>query len=245
MGVALLILLLLWLWRRRKARKLAEEERRKEVEEYGYNPNNDPTLPAVGLAGAYGDGYEPKEDVSGYRGWGSTSANRKLSTNLSSTAGAGGVGGAMSESGSGAGGYHHGPSPSDGTIHYNDAPARPYVEDANATGVLGGAAAAGGYASRSADIRRGPSNASSAYSAANRSDASDESHMAGVHPAAHEYDEGPFYHDMQPPFGGAYGDGPYDGGQPVIRDVQARRNTQIENPGVYPRHGNAGIAQNF
>lgn len=69
--------------------------------------------------------------------------------------------------------------------------------------------------------------------------------MAGAHPAAHEYDENAIYGDMQPPFGGAYGEGPYDAPQPVIRDVQARRNTQIENPGVYPRHGNAGIAQNF
>ena len=45
---------------------------------------------------------------------------------------------------------------------------------------------------------------------------------------------------------GPYGDNSYGGGQqPVIRDVQARRNTRIENPSVFPQQGNSGIAQNF
>jgi hypothetical protein len=33
-------------------------------------------------------------------------------------------------------------------------------------------------------------------------------------------------------------------GQPVIRDVQARRNTRIENPSHFPQQS-AGISQNF
>lgn len=237
-GVALIALAALWFWRKRKARKLAEEERRKEVEEYGYNPNNDPTLPAVGLAGAYGESYEPKEDVSGYRGWGTTSAGRKASMNLSSGPG---VGIALSD-GDNAPGYHHAVSSSDGTVHYAEGLARPYAEESDPVGVLGRAAAAS-Y-NRPVDIRRGPSNASSAYSAANHSDASDDSHMAGGYPAANDYDDNPYYHEVQQPYVG-YGDGAYDGGQPVIRDVLARRNTQIENPSVFPGQGNAGIAQNF
>jgi hypothetical protein len=32
--------------------------------------------------------------------------------------------------------------------------------------------------------------------------------------------------------------------QPVIRDVQARRNTRIENPSHFPQQS-AGISQNF
>jgi hypothetical protein len=104
----LIILAALYFWRKWKAKKAAEEERRKEVEEYGFNPNNDPTLPPIIGGGA---AYEPKEDTSGYRGWGTTSAGRKASTNLSSGAG---PGLAMSEAGS-APGYHHAATPSDGT----------------------------------------------------------------------------------------------------------------------------------
>lgn len=235
-SVAIIVLAALWFWRKWKGKKAAEEERRKEVEEYGFNPNNDPTLPPVAAGGA----YEPSNDnVSGYRGWGTTSAGRKASTNLSSGAG---VGLAMSEASS-APGYHHATSPSDGTIQYSDGQGQPASGEDESIGVLGAAPVAAN--NRVSDIRRGPSNASSAYSAANRSEASDESHMSASHPTAPFYEDNPYYNEVHAPYG-AYGDGPYGSPpQPVIRDVQARRNTRIENPAVFPRQGNAGIAQNF
>lgn len=220
-SVALIILAAIFFWRKRKARKAAEEERRKEVEEYAFNPNHDPTLPGVGGIAV------PKDDTSsGYRGWGTTSAGRKASTNLSS--GMGGL--AMSET-SGPG-YHH-PSPSEGTNQYSDGmrPGSGEVEGVGPMGVVPTGANRG-------EIQRGPSNASSAYSAGNHSEVSEESHMSGAHPSGGYYGDNPYYGEQY----GAYGDESY---QPVIRDVQARRNTHIENPGVYPRQGNAGIAQNF
>lgn len=233
-SVAIIVIAALYLWRKRKGKKAAEEERRKEVEEYGFNPNNNPTLPPVG--GAF-DQQQPSDDVSGYRGWGTTSAGRKASTNLSSGAG---VGLAMSEASS-APGYRHATSPSEGTIQYSDG--RPTSGEAEPIGVLGAAPVAAN--NRASDIRRGPSNASSAYSAANHSEASEESHMSATHPTAPFYEDNPYYNETQAPYGG-YRDGSYGGnGQPVIRDVQARRNTRIENPAVFPRQGNAGIAQNF
>lgn len=223
-SVALIILAAIFFWRKRKAKKAAEEERRKEVEEYGFNPNNDPTLP--GMVGS----VAPKDDnSSGYRGWGTTSAGRKASTNLS-----GGMGMGMSD---GSGAYHHAATPSEGTVQYSDG-ARPDSGEVEPIGVLGAAPVAAN--NRNGDIHRGPSNASSAYSAANRSEASEESHMSAAHPTGGYYGDNPYYGDIGPH--GAYGDDAY---QPVIRDVQARRNTHIENPGVYPRQGNAGIAQNF
>lgn len=203
------------------------------MEEYGFNPNNDPTLPPVMGGGT----FEPKDDVSGYRGWGTTSAGRKASTNLSSGAGAGL---AMSEAGS-APGYHHAATPSDGTIQYSEGQLN--AAETEPVGILGAAPVAASN-NRAADIHRGPSNASSAYSAANRSEASDESRMSTAHPHGPFYDDNPYYTDMHQQYG-AYGDGPYGGNQPVIRDVQARRNTRIESPAVFPRSGNAGIAQNF
>ncbi|KAL4813044.1 hypothetical protein BDW67DRAFT_168965 [Aspergillus spinulosporus] len=224
-SVAILVLVGLWLWRRHKAKKVAEEERRKEVEEYGFNPNGDPTLPAV-MGGS-------ADDNAGYRGWGTTSAGRKASTNLSSSAG---VGLAMSEASSQPG-YHHTATPSDGTIQYEG---HGPLGETEPYGILGSApvAAAATSNQRHTDINRGPSNASSAYSAGNHSDISEESNMSANHPGGPYYD----YADVQQQYGG-YND-PY-GGQPVIRDVQARRNTQIQNPSVFPRQGNAGIAQNF
>ncbi|PYH41807.1 uncharacterized protein BP01DRAFT_376718 [Aspergillus saccharolyticus JOP 1030-1] len=232
-SVALIVLAALYFWRKWKAKKAAEEERRKEVEEYGFNPNNDPSLPPI----MGGSAFEPKDDTSGYRGWGTTSAGRKASTNLSSSAG---VGLAMSEAGS-APGYHHTATPSDGTIQYSEGQGT--LGETEPIGVLGAAPAAAAN-NRNVDIHRGPSNASSAYSAANRSEASDESHMSATHPTGGFYDDNPYYSEIQPQYG-AYGDGPYGGAPPVIRDVQARRNTRIENPAVFPRQGNAGIAQNF
>ena len=246
-AVALIVLALLFWWRKRKQRKDAGELRRKEVEEYGFNPNEDPTLPAIGGASSNGD--EPSEmtqtDGAGYRGWGTTSTNRKASTTLSS---GNGIGVARSGSGSDPGGYQNG-SPTAGTTQNSDVQSndplvndRPMSGDSETIGALGAAPAAGG--NRQDPLHRGPSNASSAYSGAHRSDTSGEGMIPGGAPGQQYYNEGMFYDEGMPQHG-PYGDGSYGGGQPVIRDVQARRNTRIENPSVFPQQGNAGIAQNF
>ena len=225
--VALLLLAGIFLWRKRKQRKTAEEARRKEVEEYGFNPNDDPTLPAVGVA------TEMAEDQSGYRGWGNTatSSNRKASTTLTS-------GMTYSDSNSNPGGYA---SPGSPTHAYSDAHSgdplvngRRETMDSDGIGALGN----GPAAQAQNGVHRGPSNASSSYSAADRSDNSGDYPI----PVNNPHD----YYDNN----GYYQAGPYDNGygagqQPVIRDVSARRNTRIENPSVFPQQGNSGIAQNF
>lgn len=247
-AVALIVLAALFFWRKRTQRKDTEELRRKEVEEYGFNPNNDPTLPAVGGASSNGD--EPSDmretDGAGYRGWGTTSTARKPSTTLSS--GNGQIGMARSDSGSNPGGYSAG-SPTGGTDVQSGDPlvgsstnARPATADSETIGALGSAPAALGNR-QDRDIHRGPSNASSAYSGAHRSDTSDTG-VPGNTSGQQYYNDGMYYDEGMPQHG-PYGDGTYTGGQPVIREVQARRNTRIENPTVFPQQGNAGIAQNF
>lgn len=250
-AVALIVIAALFLWQKRKQKKDAEELRRKEVEEYGFNPNNDPTLPVVGGASSNGD--EPSEmreaDGSGYRGWGTTSTNRKPSTTLSS--GNGPIGMARSTSNSDNGRYTNG-SPTAGTNKSSDVQSgdplvgsppsgRPPTADSETIGALGAVPTNG---NNRQDIHRGPSNASSAYSGAHVSDTSGEGAIPGGAPGQQYYNDGLFYDEGMPQHG-PYGDGSYGGGQPVIRDVQARRNTRIENPSVIPQQGNAGIAQNF
>ncbi|KAF2847943.1 hypothetical protein T440DRAFT_470536 [Plenodomus tracheiphilus IPT5] len=240
--VALLVLAGLFFWRKRKQRKTAEDERRKEVEEYGFNPNHDPTLPPVG-------GLAMAEDDSGYRGWGNTatSSNRKASTTLTS-------GMTYSDSNSNPGGYNNvSPnSPTHGTysdVQSNDplVNGRRETLDSDGIGALGAAngAVAANSAQNATGVHRGPSNASSSYSAANHSDNSGEypGMAAGGNPQEYYNDQG-YYQS------GPYGQGdPYGGAsanqQPIIRDVSARRNTRIENPSVFPQQGNSGIAQNF
>ena len=249
-AVALIVLAALFLWRRRKQRKDGEEMRRKEVEEYGFNPNNDPTLPVIGSASSPGD--EPSEmresDGAGYRGWGTTSTNRNPSNTLTSSQGP--IGMARSTSGSDNGRYVSG-SPTAGTTKSSDVQSndplvgsphhdRPLSEDSETIGALGTMPTSGNRH----DIHRGTSNASSAYSGAHKSDTSGEGAVPGSAPAQQYYNEGMFYDEGMPQHG-PYGDGSYGGGQPVIRDVSARRNTRIENPSVIPQQGNAGIAQNF
>lgn len=249
-AVALIVLAALFLWRRRKHRKDGEEQRRKEVEEYGFNPNIDPTLPVIGGASSSGD--EPSEmketDGAGYRGWGTTSTNRNPSTTLASSQGP--IGMARSTSGSDNGRYVSG-SPTAGTNKSSDVQSndplvvspnhdRPMSEDSETIGALGTVPTNGNRQ----DIHRGTSNASSAYSGAHRSDTSGEGAVPGSAPAQQYYNEGMFYDEGMPQHG-PYGDGSYGGGQPIIRDVSARRNTRIENPSVIPQQGNAGIAQNF
>lgn len=226
-AVALIVLALLFLWRKRKARKDAEELRRKEVEEYGYNPNNDPTLPNVGSS----DGaYEMKED-GGYRGWGTTavasSTGRKASTTLSGGQ-SGGIGMAYSEGTS--------PSMAGGVSDaHSDNPLVGSPHDGEPLGAMGPAASG----NRNGDINRGPSNASSSYSAVH-SDGSGEGGQGAYY--NNQYDAGNPYAADQ------YGASPPGRSempaQPIIRDVQARRNTRIENPSHFPQQS-AGISQNF
>lgn len=196
----------------------AEEERRKEVEDYQYNPNADPTLPGSG------GGYEMKEDgSSGYRGWGSTtlggSTGRKASTTLS-----GGIGG-FSDSPHSDGAYSDGASPTRATHE-------PLMRDAPEGEILG--AMGPNSAHNRGNVKRGPSNASSSYSAGAPSDGSGEIGMAYSDQGYAQYDP---YADAQ------YGSPP-GGAPPVIRDNPARRNTRIENPAHYPQQV-AGISQNF
>ncbi|EFW19861.1 conserved hypothetical protein [Coccidioides posadasii str. Silveira] len=226
-SVALIIIALLFWWRKRKARKIAEEERKQEIEEYRFNPNTDPTLPAIGLTGNFNDSSGPKDGNSGYRGWGATSSSRKYSTGPS-----------MPVSDNGSSQPFRPVSPIDDGGHYADNGHRPDSGDSETIGALPARSGNRG------DIHRGPSNASSGYSVANHSDISDDISPPGAPPGTHYYEENPYYSDALGQQG-PYGDSAYSNVQPVIRDVQARRNTRIENPSVFPQQGNAGISQNF
>lgn len=249
MVIAAAFLIGFFFWRKRKARKNAEELRKNEMAEYGFNPNSDPTL--VAGVGAYADNSsEGHDDNGGYRGWGTTSSNRKASTTLGSNGRAAG-GPAMSESSSQPGGIGFQNSPNGAPEHYSGDPlvgGHPESGDELAAlGAAGAAGAAGGLGrsrSGAADIRRGPSNASSAYSTGHQSeDSSDTPNTSGTY----YQEEVPYniYNDAAPSHG-PYGDGSYSGtgGQPVIRDVQARRNTRIERAPTFPQN-QGGIAQNF
>ncbi|KAK4496337.1 hypothetical protein PRZ48_012317 [Zasmidium cellare] len=239
--VALLVLAGIFFWRKRKQKKAAEEARRKEVEDYGFNPNNDPTLPTV----ASESGQEMSEDhSSGYRGWGAAGAsNRKMSTTLSG----GHTQGQLSDTGSNP--YRGGVSPTGGASDGNSGDAlmhnRRETMNSDDVGSLGQAPLA---SANQPGMKRGPSNASSTYSAAGHSDVSDGAPPPGGMASSYEA------YNANNGFGysqhGPYGDGTYgggnapDNGMPVVRDVSARRNTRIQQPGNY-QQGNSGIAQNF
>jgi hypothetical protein len=221
--IALLVFAGLFFWRRRKQQKAAEDERRKEMEAYGFNPNNDPTLPTVG--GVVG-GAQMVEDDSGYRGWGTatTASNRQASTALSSGAAQ------LSD-----GGYHSPGSPNAQTMSDQNSEdplvgAGRSTMDSETIGALGAAPAAG------SNIRRGPSNASSSYSMGGHSNNSADAPIPVVN---NDYYTDNMYYGVT---------GPYDNSGPgqeaVIRDNPARRNTRIERSNVYPQ-GSSGIAQNF
>jgi len=223
--VALLVIASLFLWRKRNQRKSEKEKRKKEMEEYGYNPNHDPTLPAVAATD------EIVEDQSGYRGWGTASnSNRKASTTIS---------GGMTHLSDG--GHQSPGSPTQGASVSDQTSADPLMNqrretmDSETVGNLAANPAA--PLQSNAGVRRGPSNASSAYSAGDHSANSGEARAAGANVQQDYYVDNAYY---QP--------GPYDTGfgqQPVIRDNPARRNTRIERPEVFPHQGTSGIAQNF
>lgn len=236
-GVALLVLAGIYLWRKRKQRKEAEEQRRKEVEDYTFNPNADPTVPTVG-----GAAYQMKEDgSSGYRGWGSTtlasSTGRKASTTMSG--GAAGVA------------YSDATSPTRGALS-DTRSGEPLVHDGSPPSPEGEILGAMGPSASNnrGDVHRGLSNASSSYSGAARSDTSGDGPIGVAYGSggAQYYDQ---YGNGNPYADGAYGGQPGQGpeaagqgSQPVIRDVTARRNTRIENPSHYPQQS-VGISQNF
>lgn len=218
-AIAILAVIGLFLWKKRRARREAEAERRKEVEDYAYNPNADPTIPVVGMTG--GDAYEMREEGSvGYRGWGSTphggSTGRKASTTISGATG----------------GYSDISPPRGGNMSEAaliDGP------EGEILGAMGPSAA-----NNRGDVRRGASNASSSYSATGRSDGSD----AG---AGMAYSTGGGYYDQygQSPYDTGYGNGASEmPAPPIIRDNPARRSTRVESPGHFPQQS-AGISQNF
>lgn len=226
--VALLLIAALFLWRKRKQRKNEEEERKKEMEEYGYNPNHDPTLPAVAATD------EIAEDQSGYRGWGTTSnTTRKASTTMS-----GGVA-QLSD-----GGYHSPGSPTQGASVSDHNSGDPLMSQQGRretmdSETMGNLAAAGAAGAATGGVKRGPSNASSAYSAGDRSANSGDARAQNPAGQQDYYTDNAYY---QPgPYETPYGNGQ----QPVIRDNPARRNTRIERPDVFPHQGTSGIAQNF
>lgn len=238
-AVALLVLGGLFLWRRRKQRKDAEEARKKEMEEYNYNPNNDTTMPAVAGMSPNGDDSTLKDSDQGYRGWGTTSTARKGSTTMGSS-----NPGGMARSDSGGNGYTGPHSPTAAAPVSDNHSGDPLVDehspDSEGIGALGVAPV---VTNRSqGGVNRGPSNASSAYSGANRSDASGDGAPAN-HMGSPQYYNDLMHHD-ESGHNAPHADGSW-GGQPVIREVQARRNTKIENPSVFPQQGNSGIAQNF
>ncbi|KAK5127529.1 hypothetical protein LTR85_006868 [Meristemomyces frigidus] len=239
--VALLVLAGIFFWRKRKQRKDEQEARRKEVEDYGFNPNHDPTLPTVGA-----DGVSPEmtqDSNNGYRGWGAAGAsNRKASTTLSG----GHTQGQLSDSGNS---YGHPPSSpgvggSDG--HSGDPLVANKRETMNSDDL--GALGAAPIASSNQPIRRGPSNASSAYSNGARSEGSDEPvpNLPGSVGQAQDYlPQNGYGYGQHGPYGdGSYGGGQDSNGMPVVRDVSARRNTRIQQGGGYGQ-GASGIAQNF
>ncbi|EWC45743.1 hypothetical protein DRE_05080 [Drechslerella stenobrocha 248] len=88
-AVVLIAFLGIFFWRRYKKRKDSEEMRRKEVEEYGYNPNNDVSGTGAPILGASNvpnhNGDMADSDGAGYRGWGNTAGGRKVSAPLSAS----------------------------------------------------------------------------------------------------------------------------------------------------------------
>jgi hypothetical protein len=143
-----------------------------------------------------------------------------------------------SDSNSNPGGYQSPGSPTHGTDAQSNDPlvnGRRETLDSEGISALG---AAPNATQNQTGVNRGPSNASSSYSAAGHSDNSGDYPIPNSNPT----DEYGYNGNYQPyPYNDGYGAGQ----QPVIRDVSARRNTRIESPSVFPQQGNSGIAQNF
>lgn len=191
-------------------------------------------MPTVGAVG----GSQMVEDHgSGYRGWGTAAgSNRQPSTGLSAS----NTHGQLSDTGSQPGGFSNTTTAFGGSDAHDSAM---YKDGSSSDGIaaLGVGPAAG---QRNNDMRRGPSNASSSYSAGHASEMEDPYASESPPPVpSHGYDSGHQYTAYQP---GPYGDSGDTGGigMPMVQDVSARRNTRIEQGGGY-QTGNSGIAQNF
>jgi hypothetical protein len=228
-AVAGLILAAVFFLKRRSRRREDEEKRNEEMAAYAYNPNNDPTLPAVALKDetAMSDDGPVGAPGGGYRGWGPTGSAAAAS------AGVGSLGRKTSTNASG--------------NTYNQGPVSPGLPEVEGDNSYGAGLAAGG-------LHRGPSNASSTYSHGEGSRHSTDYPGQPYITNQHYPPQGP----VQPgqaqeyqPYSDYYQPGPYDyGGQqpngpggPVIRDNPARRLTQIQEGQIHSGHG--GIAQNF
>ena len=194
----------------------------------------------------------------GYRGWGSTAGGRKTTVSGSNSAGypISSVGNTVSD-----GGYNNSPSPGAPGYVGNaselytgaNAPSSPIYPDS--IGLLAAGRVAPSPASESSTmgalptfntggggLNRGISNASSNYSVVTHSDQSDyDRGQSRYGTDAQEYDAAYFSNGTN-----MYYDDPSNP-PPVIRDVEARRNTRIETPtsAHSPQQGSSGIAQNF
>jgi len=199
-------------------------------------------------------------DSAGYRGWGSTARNPKSTMAGSSGYPMSPVGKMVSD-----GGYNNpvsaGPPGYPGNVSelYGGviAPASPVFPDSAGLLAVDRAAPSPAFTESSTigamptfdshnseGLNRGGSNASSNYSAMTHSDQSDFDQRQ-----SRQY----YGSDVQDYDTAYYSNGPnmyYDDTSnppPVIRDVQARRNTRIETPtsAHFPQQGSSGIAQNF
>lgn len=226
---AVALLFIVGLFFWRKRRARKDEEEQRKQDLKDYAYN--PNDPTIPpLDGV--DSYEMKEDTSaGYRGWGT-------STLASSV----GLGPSTTMSGGGAAGEH---TRSDGA----DSP------EGEILGAMGPPASH----NRNGDIRRGPSNASSRYSAGAVSEDS-EGRAIGIaygatgyspQPTAYEqysggnpYSENPYAFAPAPPGGRPVPDPSANepGGQAIIRDNPSRRTAQIRNS---PHPPQLGISHNF
>ena len=176
-----------------------------------------------------------REEGGGYRGWGNSAAARQPSPSA-----AGAIGMAVSDDG------HAYQGSGDPLVEH---PGRSELEGgaiaAGAAGIAGAGAAGYRKRSRTQDgVQRGTSNASSSYSTAARTDHSDDAMGSNDQ---HGYDSNYSQYTPYNPGVSSYTSYDPSGGQPVVRDVSARRNTRVENGlgGQYPQQGSSGIAQNF
>ena len=246
-AVALLFIVGLFFWRKRRARKHEEEQRKQDLKDYAYNPN-DPTIPP--LDGV--DSYEMKEDTSaGYRGWGT-------STLASSV----GLGPSTTMSGGGAAGQPYSDMTTLLVAPGSDSPSGEHTRSDGADspeGEILGAMGPPASHNRNGDIRRGPSNASSRYSAGAGSEDS-EGRAIGIaygttgyppqstgyeqYSGGNPYSENPYAFAPAPPGGRPVPDPSANeaGGQAIIRDNPSRRTAQIRNS---PNPPQLGISHNF
>jgi hypothetical protein len=230
--VALIAVGLIFLFRRKKAQREMAREREEEVTAYNFNPNQDPTLPDVGLPPAStGPGAVEMTQDTGYRGWGPNKAA------IGAGAGAGAVAGAFSEklsssppmSSTGFGNQPPRGAPPSASARSGDPllgsptnrPISDETEPYSETGDIGAAGA----------VKRNISNASSHYSVEGHPhDEAAEVGMAIGHPHTASY-----YHD-----GGNYGPETHYNNTGNGQGGYGRGG----NP-QYPPPGSTGIAQNF